>query len=149
MAPDRASVALYTRAGARLSSSSSFSAPSTDVEKKYQPTNPFPAPKFLQRLSLRGVLYKPSDVAFLIRLVAMAVWVMVRLHMMELPFLIVTRFRRSTMHHPLGWPWWWTITMGLARIVGTQVGSVGQMRFTGLFLEGVLPLQTLLMRNIQ
>ncbi|KAG0217247.1 hypothetical protein BGX31_000303 [Mortierella sp. GBA43] len=111
--------------------------------------NPFPPPSFLQRAYLKGILYKPQDVVFLVRILVMAVWALIRLHSVELPFLILSRFKYSSLQHPLGWRWGWSIVMSLVRSTGTQFRTIGQLRFLGLFIDGFLPLQALLIRKIK
>ncbi|KAG0210238.1 hypothetical protein BGX33_005019 [Mortierella sp. NVP41] len=109
----------------------------------------FPPPTFLQRLYLKGILHKPKDIAFLARMAWGAFWAMARLHCIELPFLIVTRFKYSSKHHPLGWPWWWTITVALIRSVGFELRTIGHLRFVGIFLETFLPLQMIFVRHVK
>lgn len=109
----------------------------------------FPAPSLLQRAYLNGILHKPKDIAFLARMAWRTIYSMVRLHCVELPFLIVTRFKYSTKHHPLGWPWWWTIVIALIRGVGVELRTIGHLRFVGHFMEGFLPLQMIFMRHVK
>ncbi|KAF9204051.1 hypothetical protein BGZ49_005737 [Haplosporangium sp. Z 27] len=86
---------------------------------------------------------------FLIRLIFAAVWAMVRLHCIELPFLIVTFFKYPTKQHALGWPWWLTISMAFVRAVAPQIRTIGHLRFVGLFIEATLPLQVLFVKKIK
>ncbi|KAF9145394.1 hypothetical protein BG015_011908 [Linnemannia schmuckeri] len=109
----------------------------------------FPAPSFLQRAYLNGILHKPKDIAFLARMAWRAIYSMVRLHCVELPFLIATRFQYSSKHHPLGWPWWWTIVIALIRGVGVELKTIGHLRFVGHFMEGFLPFQMLFVRHVK
>jgi len=119
------------------------------AQQKHSGQHHFPPPTLLQRAYLKGILYKPKDAVFLIRLLFKAVWAMIRLHSVELPFLILSRFKHSSMQHPLGWKWWWTVIMGLVRSVGPQIRTIGQLRFLGLFIEGFLPLQVLFIRRVK
>ncbi|KAF9945519.1 hypothetical protein BGZ70_003767, partial [Mortierella alpina] len=150
---------LYTRTGAFISppegatNAPSTNAPSTTlinhpVQRK-QPKRRFPEPSLLSRVYLKGILHKPRDIAFLARVVARGVWAMVRLHGFELPFLIVTRFKYNTEQYPLDWPWWWTIFMGLVRIVAPEIRTIGQLRFVGLVIERAIPLQMLYTRHVK
>ncbi|KAF9572891.1 hypothetical protein EC968_009375 [Mortierella alpina] len=145
---------LYTRTGALISPpDGSPSAPSTalldhQLQRK-QPPRRFPEPSLLSKYYLKGILHKPRDIAFMARVVAMGVWAMVRLHGFELPFLIVTRFKYSTEQYPLDWPWWWTIFMGLVRIVAPEIRTIGQLRFVGLVVERAVPLQMLYTRHVK
>ncbi|KAG0295741.1 hypothetical protein BGZ96_011089 [Linnemannia gamsii] len=109
----------------------------------------FPSPSLLQRAYLNGILHKPKDIAFLVRMAWRATWSMIRLHCVELPFLIATRFQYSSKHHPLGWPWWWTIVIALLRGVGVELRTIGHLRFVGHFLEAFLPLQMMFVRHVK
>ncbi|KAG0027846.1 hypothetical protein BGZ81_005256, partial [Podila clonocystis] len=109
----------------------------------------YPPPSLLQRAYLRGILHKPKDLVFLLKIITLVIWSMIRLHCLELPFLIVTRFRYSTKHHPIGWTWFMTLAMAFIRRVGPLLQTVGQIRFVGLFIEGTLPIQGLFMRNVK
>ncbi|KAF9957602.1 hypothetical protein BGZ72_001641 [Mortierella alpina] len=145
---------LYTRTGALISPpDGATNAPSTTLidhqQQRKQLKRPFPEPSLLTRYYLKGILHKPQDIAFLARVFARGVWAMVRLHGFELPFLILTRFKYSTEQYPLDWPWWWTIFMGLVRIVAPEIRTVGQLRFVGLVIERAVPLQMLYTRNVK
>ncbi|KAF9305391.1 hypothetical protein BGZ74_010350, partial [Mortierella antarctica] len=109
----------------------------------------YPPPSLLQRAYLRGILHKPKDLVFLLKLFTLVTWSMIRLHCLELPFLIVTRFRYSTKHHPIGWSWFMTLAMAFIRRVGPLLQTVGQLRFVALFVEGLLPIQNLFTRNVK
>ncbi|KAF9335898.1 hypothetical protein BG006_010323 [Podila minutissima] len=91
----------------------------------------------------------PKDLVFLLKLFTLVTWSMIRLHCLELPFLIVTRFRYSTKHHPIGWSWFMTLAIAFIRRVGPLLQTVGQLRFVGLFVEGSLPIQNLFARNVK
>ncbi|KAF9997578.1 hypothetical protein BGZ80_010417 [Entomortierella chlamydospora] len=108
-----------------------------------------PKPSLLQRAYLKGILHRPRDIIFLVRLIVAAVWAMVRLHCIELPFMIVTFFKYPTKQHALGWPWWLTISMSFIRAIGPQIRTIGHLRFVGLFIEAALPLQVLFARNVK
>ncbi|KAF9385223.1 hypothetical protein CPB97_005001 [Podila verticillata] len=145
----------YSRTGIPVPSSSIDSS-HVDLDEARPPTphphfipKRYPPPTLLQRAYLRGILHKPKDLVFLVKLVTLAIWSMVRLHCLELPFLIVTRFRYSTKHHPIGWSWFMTVAMAFIRRVGPLLQTVGQIRFVGLFVEGSLPIQSLFMRNVK
>ncbi|KAF9934444.1 hypothetical protein BGZ67_003826 [Mortierella alpina] len=144
--------ALFTRTGALISpTDGATSTHSSDhpLQQQKQPRRRFPGPSLLSRYYLKGILHKPRDIAFMARVVAMGVWAMVRLHGFELPFLIVTRFKYNTEQHPLDWPWWWTIFMGLVRIVAPEIRTIGQLRFVGLVIERAIPFQMLYTRHVK
>ncbi|KAF9433601.1 hypothetical protein BGZ76_009232 [Entomortierella beljakovae] len=103
----------------------------------------------LQKAYLKGILQTPRDILFLARLLASAAWAMIRLHCIELPYLMVTFFRRPTKQYVPGWPWWLAISMGFVRAVAPQIRTIGHLRFAGLFVEGFLPLQVLFHRNVK
>ncbi|KAG0347608.1 hypothetical protein BG004_007369 [Podila humilis] len=113
------------------------------------PAKRYPPPTFLQRAYLRGILHKPKDLVFIIKFFAHTIWTMLRLHCIELPYLIATRFRYSTKNHPIGWTWFMTVAMGLIRSAGPLLQTPGQIRFLGHFIEGSLPIQSLFLRNVK
>ncbi|KAG0043641.1 hypothetical protein BGZ83_011190 [Gryganskiella cystojenkinii] len=109
----------------------------------------FASPSILQRAYLRGILHKPQDVLFMIRLLGYAVWGLVRFHCLELPFLLLTGFKYETVHYAKGWNWFLIIGMGLIRTVGPNLRTIGHLRFAGLFIERSLPLQAMFIRKVQ
>ncbi|KAG0096919.1 hypothetical protein BGZ93_003772 [Podila epicladia] len=126
------------------------SSPPTPNHPVLKPTpKRYPSPSLLQRAYLRGILHKPKDLVFLLKVFTLVTWSMIRLHFVELPFLIVTHFRYSTKHHPIGWSWFMTLAMAFIRRVGPLLQTVGQLRFVGLFVEGSLPIQSLFTRNVK
>ncbi|KAF9112090.1 hypothetical protein BGX27_004008 [Mortierella sp. AM989] len=155
---------LYDQKGALVYTSSNNNKEADSVEKDSGHTNVsspryssstkkllqrIPQPSFFQRAYLKGILHKPRDVVFLFRLITAAIWAMVRLHCIELPFLIVTLFKNPTKQHALGWPWWLTISLSFVRAIAPHIRTIGHLRFVGLFIEGTLPLQVLFVRNIK
>jgi len=139
-------VTQYTRTGALASGSLTPPLSSSSSSVARAANHRFPAPSILQRAYLYGILYKPKDVLFLIRLLGYTVWSIVRFHCLELPFLLLTGFRSETMHYAKGWNWFLIVGMGMIRTVGPALRTIGHLRFVGLFIEGALPFQMLLTR---
>ncbi|KAF9429895.1 hypothetical protein BGZ94_009084 [Podila epigama] len=114
------------------------------------PKSPFKAhPSLLQRAYLRGILYKPGDLVFLAKLIAHITWALVRVHCIELPYLIVTRFRYPTRNHPLGWSWLLTVAMAIIRNAGPLLKTVGHLRFCGLIVDPSMTLLSFFIRHIK
>ncbi|KAF9928064.1 hypothetical protein FBU30_002664 [Linnemannia zychae] len=109
----------------------------------------FPSPSIFQKAALKGVLHRPSDVVFLFRILSAALWAVVRLHLFELPYHILTRFKKSSKQHPVEWPWWTSLFFSVIRIVGSTVNNMGQVRFVGRVMEAALQLETLLIKNVK
>ncbi|KAG0055594.1 hypothetical protein BGZ83_008028 [Gryganskiella cystojenkinii] len=76
-------------------------------------------------------------------------WVMLRLHCFELPYLILTRFKYSTLQHPAAWPWWASLFFAVIRACATKIQTMGQLRFVGRFIQTVIPLQMILVKQIK
>ncbi|KAF9583188.1 hypothetical protein BGW38_010065, partial [Lunasporangiospora selenospora] len=107
----------------------------------------FPPPSIFQRAYLKGFLHRPSDIIFLIRALMTLVWLLFRLHFIELPYLILTRFKHSTKQHPVAWAWWVSVFFTIIRSVGPTVRSLGQLRFVGLVMEKLISLQFIVDRR--
>ncbi|KAF9971709.1 hypothetical protein BGZ73_005261 [Actinomortierella ambigua] len=100
-------------------------------------------------MQLKGVPYRPSDVAFVIRALASFAWSLIRLHVIELPYLIITRFTRpSRQHHP-SWLWIFTIVMAIARSVARQGRNISNVRLIGEVLMAPLALSIYLRRHVK
>ncbi|KAF9102167.1 hypothetical protein BGX27_011140 [Mortierella sp. AM989] len=109
----------------------------------------FPEPSIFQRAQLRGFLHRPSDAIFLIQVVFSAIWALVRLHYIELPYHLITRFKNSSKQHPAAWSWWTSVYFAAMRAGAIPVCTMGQARFVGLTIDHLLPLQLMFVSKIK
>ncbi|KAF9960076.1 hypothetical protein BGZ65_012807 [Modicella reniformis] len=145
---------LYTRTGTRtITSAPEMGQESTGAGAK--DTNDqahehrFPRPSIFRRAHLKGILYHPFDLIFLIRLVLSCLWALYRLHFIELPFHILTWFKYSTKQHPACWPWWSSVIFAVIRAGAAKCQTIGQVRFIGTLITIVLPWQMYLMEHVK
>lgn len=129
--------ALYTQPGSNAKSSgllrdmNGHGKKPTDSEcpPPHQPR--FQPPSIFQEAYLHGILHKPRDILFLFRVVSAVLWSVVRLHCIELPYLIATRFKQSTRQKPAAWNWFTSVTFATLRSGAVQVRTMGQLRLIG------------------
>ncbi|KAG0024931.1 hypothetical protein BGZ81_007551, partial [Podila clonocystis] len=144
--------ALYTNPGSNgamstLSGSSrdmnGFGKKSTDADSPPPHQPRFQPPSIFQEAYLRGILHKPRDILFLFRVVLAVFWSVVRLHCIELPYLIATRFKQSTRQKPAAWNWFTSVAFATIRSGAAQVRTMGQLRLVG---HGIITLFSFLAR---
>ncbi|GJJ72995.1 hypothetical protein EMPS_05353 [Entomortierella parvispora] len=144
---------LYTRSGtSSIDRTKDLQAPSQEDNAPLTPPlhhSRFPPPSIFQRAHLKGILYQPRDVVFFIRLASAVAWAMLRLHCIELPYLILTRFKYSTAQHPAAWPWFASVFFTAVRVCATKIHTLGQLRFFGRVIETALPLQLIFVKKIK
>ncbi|KAF9292085.1 hypothetical protein BGZ68_000072 [Mortierella alpina] len=109
----------------------------------------YPAPSFFQRASLNGIMFWPSDIWFLIRVCFALLWSVIRLHYIELPFHLLTRFQYSTKQHPVAWRWGASVLFAIVRTGASKTDTLPRVRFVGHLLNFVLPLQMFLESRIK
>lgn len=100
-------------------------------QPRYQP------PSIFQEAYLNGILHKPRDILFIFRVVSAVLWSVVRLHCIELPYLIATRFKKSTSQKPAAWNWLTSIAFAIFRTAANQVRTIGQLRLVGHIIIGL------------
>ncbi|KAF9217347.1 hypothetical protein BGZ59_004877 [Podila verticillata] len=136
--------ALYVRPGSN-DAMSTYSGSSRDMNgRDKKPSNGMPTgnsppphqprfqpPSIFQEAYLSGILHKPRDILFLFRVVSAVLWSVVRLHCIELPYLIATRFKKSTNQKPAAWNWFTSVAFAIIRTGANQVRTIGQLRFIG------------------
>ncbi|KAF9206331.1 hypothetical protein BGZ49_002621 [Haplosporangium sp. Z 27] len=111
--------------------------------------NHFPKPSIFQRAQLSGILYKPTDVIFLIQMVFAAIWAVVRLHYIELPYHLLTRFKNSSKQHYVAWAWWTSAFFAIVRAGAMKIRTIGQLRFIGIALDIIMSLQLLFVPKVK
>ncbi|KAF9958395.1 hypothetical protein BGZ70_009218 [Mortierella alpina] len=109
----------------------------------------YPAPSIFQRASLNGIVFWPSDLWFLIRVGFALVWSVIRLHYIELPYHILTRFRNSSKQHPAAWRWWASVLFALLRTGASRVDTLPRVRLVGHLIQLVMPLQMYFEKYVQ
>lgn len=109
----------------------------------------FPQPSIFQRALLKGILHRPSDIFFIFRVLTAALWAVVRLHCFELPYHILTRFKKSSKQHPAEWAWWNSVFFSVLRACGSKVSTMAQVRFVGHFLEGMIQIENYFIKNVK
>ncbi|KAG9324739.1 hypothetical protein KVV02_002517 [Mortierella alpina] len=109
----------------------------------------YPAPSIFQRASLNGIMFWPSDLWFLVRVCFALLWSVIRLHYIELPYHILTRFRYSSKQHPAAWRWGASVLFALARTGASRVDTLPRVRLVGHLLKLVLPLQMYRENHVQ
>ncbi|KAF9186196.1 hypothetical protein BGZ51_002205 [Haplosporangium sp. Z 767] len=146
--------ALYLRTGSSITESAieeeSFKPKSGGVDHAanlpaHRPH--FPPPSIFQRAHLKGILHRPSDAILLIRLYFAVIWSLFRLHFIELPYHILTRFKYSSKQHPASWPWLISVFFAVIRTCAAKMETIVQLRFIDHILELFLPLQAVLVKN--
>ncbi|KAG0004814.1 hypothetical protein BGZ79_008059 [Entomortierella chlamydospora] len=113
------------------------------------PPRRFPKPSIFQRAQLLGILYRPRDVVFLFQMVFAAFWALIRLHYIELPYHLLTRFKYSTKQHPAAWSWWTSVFFATMRACSSKGSTIGQVRFIGVALSIVMSLKLLFVRKVK
>lgn len=113
------------------------------------PPHKFPRPSVFQRLHLEGILFTPSDMIFLFRLVVSCMWALIRLHLFELPFHVFTLFQFSSKQHPVSWPWLSSVLFAAVRAGAVKCQTMGQVRFIGLLLMTFLPFQMAFEKHVK
>ncbi|KAG0254776.1 hypothetical protein DFQ27_006621 [Actinomortierella ambigua] len=109
----------------------------------------FPKPSFAQRIQLQGIPYRLIDMAFVIRALVSIAWSLIRLHAIELPYLIITRFKSPTRQHHPSWFWAFTIIMAISRSVARQARDISNIRLLGQLLTAPLVLSMYLRRHVK
>ncbi|KAG0235728.1 hypothetical protein BGW42_004778 [Actinomortierella wolfii] len=107
----------------------------------------FPPPSLPQRAQLKGIPYRPSDISFIFRAFMFIGWSLLRLHVIELPYLIVTRFKEPTRQHHPSWFWAFSIAMAISRSVAVQARTISNIRLVGEIMMAFLPLTMIWRRN--
>jgi len=74
---------------------------------------------------------------------------MLRLHCIELPYLLLTRFKYSTAQHPAAWPWFASVFFAAIRVCATKIHTMGQLRFVGRVIQTAMPLQMIFVKQIK
>ncbi|ORZ08587.1 alpha/beta hydrolase fold-domain-containing protein [Lobosporangium transversale] len=137
---------LYNRTGNCITSCPADIDSTTQQQPKsysFTHRNQFPRPSFSQRAHLNGILHTPDDAVFVIITILFIFWSLVRLFCLELPYFILTGFRRSTKQHPVEWSWWASALFSILRCGCSDIDTMGQARFIGLLLNSFMPLQML------
>ncbi|KAF9328430.1 hypothetical protein BGZ91_001008 [Linnemannia elongata] len=109
----------------------------------------FPPPSIFQRALLKGILHRPSDIFFIFRILTAAIWAIVRLHCFELPYHILTRFKKSSKQHPAEWAWWNSVFFSVIRAGGSKVSTMGQVRFIGHLIEHTMQIDNFFIKNVK
>ncbi|KAG0223679.1 hypothetical protein BGX31_008373 [Mortierella sp. GBA43] len=86
---------------------------------------------------------------FLISLYFTWVWVLTRLHFIELPFHLLTGFNYSSKQHPVSWPWWSSVMFAIVRAGAIKCQTMGQIRVTGLIISTFMPLQMVFTKDVK
>ncbi|KAG0205441.1 hypothetical protein BGX28_002971 [Mortierella sp. GBA30] len=147
---------LYTRTGTSTLDSATGHLKEGDGQEPEDKTVPppshyphFPPPSILQRASLNGILYRPSDAWFIIRILFALLWAVIRLHYVELPYHIVTRFRYSSKQHPAAWSWWNSVFFALLRTGAAKIDTLPRVRFVGHFLDSTMRIPMVFQTNVK
>ncbi|KAF9101006.1 hypothetical protein BGX29_006082 [Mortierella sp. GBA35] len=109
----------------------------------------FPPPSIFQRALLKGILHRPSDIFFVFRVLAAVFWAVIRLHFIELPYHILTRFKRSSKQHPVEWSWWTSVLFSILRAAGSKVKTMAQVRLAEHFIEQTVSIENYFIKNVK
>ncbi|KAG0266908.1 hypothetical protein BG011_000047 [Mortierella polycephala] len=99
------------------------------------------------RLYLAGVLHRPIDLAFLAHAVVSIVWTIVCLVLVDLPFLIWTRFSVNSERHPVSWGAFYSFCMSMSRASSSSVYNVAQLRMVSNTIALFVPLRMMHLSN--
>ncbi|KAG0345468.1 hypothetical protein BG004_003682 [Podila humilis] len=109
----------------------------------------FPRPSIFQEAYLYGILHRPRDVVFLFKVVLAVVWFLFRLHFIELPYLILTLFRKPTLQKPVAWGWFTSVVFSILRAIAAQIKTMGQVRFVDHILTLVMSFMAMFERKVK
>ncbi|KAG9067342.1 hypothetical protein KI688_012125 [Linnemannia hyalina] len=100
-------------------------------------------PSFFNRIYLSGVIHRPSDLLFLGHGLISVLWTLVCLLIVDLPFLVTTRFRINSERHPVSWGAFYSFCMSLSRACSSSVHNVAQLRLVSNIIAWFVPLRML------
>ncbi|KAK3842275.1 MAG: Alpha/Beta hydrolase protein [Linnemannia gamsii] len=145
--------ALYSRSGTDVPSTKKPNGGAVlDEQQKTDPPphqRSFPPPSIFQRALLKGILHRPSDILFIFRVLTALIWAVVRLHLFELPYHIITRFKNSSKQHPAEWSWFTSVFFSVIRAGCSKVRTMGQVRFLDHVIDYAMRLELLFVNNIK
>lgn len=114
-------------------------------EQQQQPDQSFyyKRPSFFNRIYLSGVIHRPNDLLFLGHGLISIIWTLVCLLVVDLPFLIATRFRTNSERHPVSWGAFYSFSMAMSRACSSSVHNVAQLRLVSNIITWFVPLRML------
>ncbi|KAG0072582.1 hypothetical protein BGZ89_004851 [Linnemannia elongata] len=114
-------------------------------EQQQQPDQSFyyKRPSFFNRIYLSGVIHRPNDLLFLGHGLISIIWTLVCLLVVDLPFLIATRFRTNSQRHPVSWGAFYSFSMAMSRACSSSVHNVAQLRLVSNIITWFVPLRML------
>ncbi|KAG0350828.1 Alpha/Beta hydrolase protein [Gamsiella multidivaricata] len=121
--------------------------PSSQKSAKSFPSSGPKAPTFSDRLYLAGVLHRPIDAAFLLGGLGSCVWTAVCMLVLDIPFLIWTRFSVNSERHPISWGPIFSFCMAMSRASSSAVYNVVQLRMVSNIISWFIPLRMLHLSN--
>lgn len=98
-------------------------------------------PSFFNRVYLSGVIHRPNDLLFLGHGLISIIWTLVCLLIVDLPFLITTRFRTNSERHPVSWGAFYSFCMSMSRGCSSSVHNVAQLRLVSNIITWFVPLR--------
>ncbi|KAF9149541.1 hypothetical protein BG015_008664 [Linnemannia schmuckeri] len=119
--------------------------PLVDLHEQEQPNQSFyyKRPSFFSRIYLTGVIHRPNDLLFLGHGLVSIIWTLVCLLIVDLPFLITTRFRTNSERHPVSWGAIYSFCMSMSRACSSSVHNVAQLRLVSNIITWFIPLRML------
>lgn len=102
-------------------------------------------PSFLNRIYLSGVIHRPNDLLFLGHGLISILWTLVCLLLVDLPFLITTRFHTNSERHPVTWGAFYSFCMSMSRACSSSVHNVAQLRLVSNIITWFVPVRMLLL----
>ncbi|KAG0314130.1 hypothetical protein BGZ99_008349 [Dissophora globulifera] len=86
-------------------------------------------PSFMNRLYLSGVIYRPIDLAFILRALVSIVCTILHLLFIDIPSHIWTRCTVNSRHHPASWGVIYSFCMAMSRASSSSAYNVAQLRW--------------------
>ncbi|KAF9186197.1 hypothetical protein BGZ51_002206 [Haplosporangium sp. Z 767] len=99
------------------------------------------------RLYLAGVLHRPVDLAFMAHGAVSILWTIVCLVLVDLPFLIWTRFSVNSKRHPVSWGAFYSFCMAVSRASSSSAYNVAQLRMVSNIIALFVPLRMMHLSN--
>ncbi|KAF9928065.1 hypothetical protein FBU30_002665 [Linnemannia zychae] len=100
-------------------------------------------PSYFRRIYLSGIIHRPSDLLFLGHGLFSVIWTLICLLIVDLPFLISTRFRKNSPRHPVSWGAFYSFCMAMSRACSSSVHNVAQLRLVSNIITWFVPLRML------
>ncbi|KAG0220203.1 hypothetical protein BGX33_005563 [Mortierella sp. NVP41] len=139
----------YPKSGSTIEPAPTKLPPSIDIRDSQQQPFHYKRPSFLDRIYLSGFIHRPIDLVFLGRGLVAVVWAVICLLVVDLPFLITTRFRTNSKQHPVSWGPFFSFCMAVSRAPSSAVLNVAQLRLVSNIITWFLPLRMLHLSNYE